>query len=146
MLKRSGGQRQRIWNVLMAALKPLTAEEVVALAGGEIISARTYLNGLKKHGYTSNEAGWVLHKKTGPTAPAYSVQTGEFRDWNVDQPMSAFTLELAFRKHGGSAAAFCEDIGLHRNYTTRLLQMLRGQKVVTGNVEDAVLAWEAARG
>lgn len=146
MLRRSGGQRQRIWNALLSANEPLSVEEIVSMAGGNGSSVRTYLNGLAKHGYTVNRLGWALLKKTGRTAPAYSIQTGELRDWNVDRAMTPKALERAFKKHGGNLTEFCRDIGIHENSVTRLRQMLAGMRPVTGNVEAAVNAWGVSLG
>lgn len=145
MLKRSGGQRQRIWNALLVADAPLSVEEIGAQAGGEPGSIRTYLNGLARHGYAVNQLGWTLLKKTGPLAPAYSVQSGEMRDWNTAPAMSPADLQKAFSSHGGSLSQFCRDAGIHENSVTRLRQMMSGQRPVTGNIEDAVKKWLDAR-
>lgn len=143
MLKRSGGARQRIWNVLLAANRPLSLAEIVRLAGGSEGGAKTYLSGLRRHGYLADErrGDYVLAKKTGPEAPAFSAQTGELRDWNTDPPMPRSELMRALETHGGSVSAFCRDIGLSGNTVSRIMQMLRGQRPITTNVEEAVRAW-----
>jgi len=143
MLKRSGGQRQRIWNALLIADEPLSIEEIQRQAGGEPPSIRLYLNGLAKHGYTVNQLGWTLLKKTGPEAPAYSDQTKDMRDWNLDLPMKPAELQAAFAAHGGSINQFCIAIGLEPYMVTRLRQMMAGQRPVTTNIETAVKAWRA---
>lgn len=143
MRKRSGGARQRIWNALMIASRPMSLSELVEASAATDGGARSYLHGLNSHGYLDRpERGfYVLTKKTGPEAPAYSAKSGEFHDWNLNPVMTTAELKRAVDDHGGSLAAFCRDIGLSGNTAGHVAKMLRGQKHVTTEVDSAVRAW-----
>ena len=144
MLKRSGGARQRIWNLLFMSEEPITAPEIAKQVVATQESVRLYLNGLARYGFAEHQVGgWILVKKTGPQAPAYSTRTGDLRDWNIDKPMSATELEQCWKQHGGTMSDFAREAGLHQNSITRLRQMMSGQRPVTTNVESAVRSMTA---
>jgi len=109
------------------------------LSGSEESSVWVYMSGLMKHDYVQRRpSGWVLLQDTGPHSPAYSAQTGELHDWNLNPRMSPATLTRAWKRSGLSVSAFAEAIGFNRGSSARVASMMRGGRPVSAQVENAV--------
>ncbi len=134
------GYRQRAWDALrknIYADAALLAEMAGATSGG--LSA--YITALKERGYiVQAPEGIELTRDTGPRAPSFNVGAGEFRDWNLQPAMRPAELKAVIRESGLTLAAWLAAHGFDRHNTTRLRQMLNGQRPIS----DAITA--AAKG
>jgi len=135
---RGGGARQRAWN----ALREAQWESVEALArniGCSAPALRNYIRGLEQNGYIKREVdGTVtLVRDTGQRSPAYSIHTGDFRDWNLDPAMSATELREAINLSGLSIRQWLIAKGLSPTMQTRVRQMMNGQRPVQPKIARA---------
>lgn len=139
MRKRSGGARQRAWDILLQS----NAQSASALAeqiGVEPGTISPYLNGLIKHGYLVRDSSGqlALKKKTGPRAPGWSVHSGELVDWNIVTTASPEALHSAIKSSGLSISAWLRAAGIPEYETTRVRQMINGQRPISSRVAAAI--------
>ncbi len=134
---KSTGYRQRAWDCLRAQ----SWRSVQALADHIQCSAdglRGYIALLETHGYVRrvSDGSFSLISDTGQRAPSASVHTGDLRDWNKQPTMSGRDLEAVIEKSGLSLSGWLRAHGKHPAGTTRLRQMINGQRPVS---EDMAL-------
>lgn len=138
--QRPSGPRQRIWDVLRRAQKPLSRQEIARRASADLNQTSSFLSLGKRAGYfDAANMEWRLIKNTGPVAPLISG-SGHVRDLNEFPPMSGIELNSIIKNSGFSVAGFAEKYGLGRGMTTRIRQMINGQRPVGLSVEEAALA------
>jgi hypothetical protein len=135
---KSTGYRQAAWD----RLRERPYESVKALAdtiGCSADGLRSYIAGLVDHGYlTRDNVGAIsIARNTGDRAPSYSVHTREFRDWNVDPIMTADQLRAIVAASGLSVSDWLRAIDHHPSESTRLRQMMNGQRPVSTNIAEA---------
>lgn len=139
MRQRGGGARQRAWDLLLRS-EVQSAAALAAQICAEPGSISPYLNGLIKHGYLVKSSGGqlALQKKTGPRAPGWSVHTGEMVDWNLVTTASPEALRSAIKASGLSISAWLRAAGLPEYETTRVRQMMNGQRPISPRVAAAI--------
>ena len=144
--RHSGGSRQTAWDKLHLA-DFATVEELGVAVGCPGSSLRPYVAALEKRGYVRRLATGHIHldRYTGPRAPSWSVHTDDFRDWNLDPPMAGEELARLIDLSGLSIAQWVRAADLPRPHSTRVRQMINGQRPVTPIYADAAtrLAKEA---
>lgn len=130
--------RQAAWDALRSANTPIKDVKTLAEHTGAT-NLRPYILALKKRGYVQEiENGAIeLVKNTGPTAPGYNVQTGAFRDWNLDPLMTGEQLRAAIAATGLKLRPWLISHGqkINSNSTTRLREMIRGKRPVSDTIE-----------
>lgn len=143
--QKSGGARQRIWDVLRAG-QPVQISDIAHRGETSEISVRAYLNALEARGYIEfQHLGYVargpvrtaqLVRNTGPRCPSWSVHTNQFRDWNIDQPMSGADLGGEIAASGLSIRGWLVKHGLPPSEQTRVRQMINGQRPVSQKIAN----------
>lgn len=118
--------------------------DLLAASGGAQVSVRAYIAALEKRDYVRvDDRGYVnrgiervvrLIRNTGPRAPAWSVHSGEFRDWNLDPAMSGDVLGALIGKTGLSLRGWLIANNLPPTNQTRLRQMISGHRPVSENI------------
>lgn len=135
---KSTGYRQAAWDRLRK--KPSeSVSDLAAAIGCSADGLRAYIAALEIRGYVAraNTGHISLAKNSGPRAPAWSVHTNDFRDWNIDKPMSGAALKKIVTRSGLSETDFLRACGFHEAGSTRLRQMINGQRPVSSDIEAA---------
>lgn len=134
---RPSGSRQKIWDQLRGAEKPLKPEQIADRAGAQKSTVRSYIHGLKAHGYVVQNAdgAYKLIRNTGPIAPALNHTTKTLDDKNLNPPMPPEELKKIYEDFGGSLNKFADALGLGLGNGTRIRQMMTGQRLITVAVE-----------
>ena len=137
---KGGGYRQAAWDALQGHAWP-TVQALADHIGAGSSGLRDYIAALEDRGYIDRSNDQVLLKKnTGPRAPTLSIQAGTFRDWNLNPPMSPAVLKAIVADSGLSASAWLVANGFHAAGTTRLRQMMNGQRPVSDEIAAAALS------
>lgn len=127
-----GGARQKAWDLLRAKDYQSTKSLADAI-GCAAAGLRGYVAALVDHGYVQrlDDGTLRLTRVTGPRAPSWNVHSGDFRDWNIEPGMTGSELQALIRATGLSDAAWLRSHGLPPENSTRLRQMMNGQRPVS---------------
>jgi hypothetical protein len=141
--EKGGGYRQAAWDALQSQAWP-TVKALADHIGCGDSGLRDYIAALEDRGYIDRSNDQILLKKaTGPRAPTLSVQTGTFRDWNLNPPMPGSVLKAIIAESGLSLSKWLISNGFHAAGTTRLRQMVNGQRPVSDEIAEAAREFHA---
>lgn len=135
---KSTGYRQHAWDLLQLRDWP-SVNALAAHIGCAASGLRNYISGLEDHGYLRRGEDGSLHlaKKTGPRAPSLNINTGEIKDWNREPSMAGSELMAIVANSGLSVVEWLREHGFHPATSTRLRQMMNGQRPVSQEIEAA---------
>ena len=133
----SAGYRQQAWDRLRGGPWRQGVTALAKAIGCTREGLSSYLGILREQGYLAQASDIELVKNTGPRAPSANLGRRSLHDWNLNPPMTGAQLQSAVRASGLSNAAWLAGRGFSPNGTTRLRQMMNGQRPVSPAIEEA---------